>query len=215
MNELNVDQRDLITLARHTLEMYSNRTTPFQQHICIVGPSRSGKDYLARYLYYNTSLQYNGTCSLAALPYVNMALSRLGFNFTLEELYNIRHQYKLFFFEFLNALRSVQPDIVPKLALVKSDLLVGVRDFEEYKLSLVDGRVTFWLESDVPEDSTMSFGWKDIQDFDRVFKIENNGRNLNYCRTVIDLLQKLDYPFKEEMKHPRDLVLKRNGIWLT
>lgn len=124
--------------------------------IALCGHGRVGKDEAAQWFNVNTSLRYSGfSTSMAITPH---AAKHLGI--TEEEAFARRHEDRMLWFELGNNLREHDPAFLARQTFEHGDIAVGIRDRSEMQAVLDEGLVdvAIWIERDVPEDPTLTYG---------------------------------------------------------
>ena len=146
-----------------------------QDVVAVLGPSRCGKDTLSLLMSRLTTCTYSGTCSLNAaqcvwlawksLPEVERSI-RFGNDYpTIRHFYADRHKHKMFWFNFLNHLRDINPLVVPALALCNGNILTGVRSLKELQAVAPYVKSCVWVErAGVDADPTLEFTFNDCSD---------------------------------------------------
>ena len=130
--------------------------------ILIVGPGRSSKDYLGKYIHENSDHTYGGSTSLYLTKYVARE-----FGITEEQAYSLRHQHRERWFEIGNKIRESDWGLLQKEALQRGNVIAGIRDIREVVWACIgDGRFLYdhiiWIQADVPVDPTLTFGYNDL-----------------------------------------------------
>ncbi len=144
--------------------------------IAIVGRGRAGKDVSGAWFGANTPLRYVGSTSNVVCPLIARELG-----ISAEEAWLDRHNNRMFWYNWCNEYRKDDPAKIAKVCLENGDIVVGLRDWREIEaikeLHIVD--LVIWIERNVPEDPTMTYGpeYADIV-------INNNG-------TIEELYEKL------------------------
>lgn len=123
--------------------------------LCFLGYGRAGKDAAAEFLGNSLGLPYGGSTSLVAAPLVASALG-----LPVEEAFASRHENRMFWFHFLNAVRERDQCLLAKLLLAQSAFVVGLRSKTEVESCVREGVVdtTIWVRNPrVPVDPTVEF----------------------------------------------------------
>lgn len=128
-----------------------------------LGWGRAGKDEAGLWLGGNSELVYpGGGCSLVAKPLIAAALGMSE-----EQCYAERHQSRLFWYHFLNAVRDiVRPTILTEMVLARGDMVTGIRSAPELQVAVADGFVdkTVWVHRpDNPADPTVEYDELDCE----------------------------------------------------
>jgi hypothetical protein len=124
--------------------------------LALCGPSKCGKDEVARWLHRNTSLRYTMATSEVIAP---VAAERLGIS--VEVAFATRHRHRDLWRAIGDELRVNDPAYLARRVLADGDLLVGVRSLGEITTAQREGMVdlTVWIDRPgVEKDTTLEFG---------------------------------------------------------
>lgn len=202
--------RDKVSCILNDLNDRHVHLTKRLEPIVIVGPSRAGKDTLSLLLMRLTHHRYNGSCSINSAYLVHEAWNCLFPHKqypSTKAFFNDRHPNKVFWFEFLNALRDIETTTVSALALEHSDILTGVRSLSELQSIRPYVSKCVWVENPrVPVDPTLQFGWHDCADLfgNDCIVISNRGDHRDFLTRFLVAMPKLPVQFQIV---PRDLPL--------
>lgn len=120
--------------------------------IAIIGPSGSGKGFIASRLSGISRLRYWGSTSWAILPH---AARELGVNEV--TAWATRHEHRETWRRIGDELRAHDPAALARITLTEGDISDGIRSRSEFlaarDLNLF--RLTIWVQRDVPEDPTL------------------------------------------------------------
>lgn len=182
-----LDQTDKYQVRRLTLDQHELPV------IAWCGWGRVGKDEAGQWLGNNSDLLYpGGGCSLVALPLVAHALEM-----TEEKCYAERHQSRLFWFHFCNALREDDPTLLVRLVLARGDTVTGIRGGGELRAAVAAGLIdhTVWIHKPgVSLDPTVEYDELDCQ-----HAVINAGTLPEYHAKLRKLCEtKLRIPFHKE-----------------
>lgn len=180
-------KRALEDRYKNTLAAYDSRErrrsfdhTPV---VSFVGYGRAGKDTAAQFYCDATGLEYGGSTSSVMAAYVAHAAGVEEY-----KCFQERHQNRQFWLHFCNAFRKGEPEVIAKMLLAQSDVLVGVRGAEEFRCLVPAGVVDLhvWIDNPtVARDETVEF---DRRECDLV--IDNLG-SLDEFRTKVERFARL------------------------
>lgn len=172
---------------RDCLSKYSQKK--IETRILIVGRGRSGKDTVAEYLSQRLGLLYNGSTSYSVLPLIAYSL-----NMAADECYSRRHENRMYWFDYCNLLRDIDPHVLIKLTLSFSDMLVGTRSVIEFvhALKLFNPQTVIWVERDVPDDPTLEFdrvqaGALSVCNNSNFITVDNNNLTIDLFNTLDEM----------------------------
>lgn len=123
--------------------------------IAICGPGRSGKDETAKWLAANTPLRFSLGTSQVIAPHI-----AAEDGISVEEAYARRHEDRDRWFRKGNELRVDDHAYLVRECLKQGEIVVGLRNADEVVASRSEGLIDLflWIERDVEEDPTMTFG---------------------------------------------------------
>ena len=146
--------------------------------LALCGYGRAGKDYSAKYICAVTRMIYGGSTSSNVVPIVATALKQ-----PVKEAFEERHNNRMFWFEFCNALRAEDPTLLARLNLGGGDMVIGIRSELELHACVASGVVdyTVWIDNPRAEcDPTVEYGPEDCH------------LTLSNCGSRLQLFEKLD-----------------------
>ena len=151
-----------------------------------LGPGRAGKDEASIWLSTNFQVDYSGSVSEFVCPLIAYALGRGE-----REVYDSRHDDRMFWYQFCNGLRRYDPAFLVKMCLAEGDIIAGIRGAAELEACMAQGviDVSFWIDNPrVDTDPTLEYL---IDDCD--FVIRNANNKLDYYRRLRKLAGMLDF----------------------
>lgn len=154
-------------------------------HLMIIGRGRAGKDSTAEILSRHSRLLYCGSTSTVMLPLIAKEIG-----ISEEAAWNTRHAYRQYWKDFCDKFRANDPSIIGRMLLdTGSNFVVGPRDVKEIKTIQDEGLVdmTIWIERNVPEDITVSFG-PELADI----VVTNNGNYAELEAKLINLAKAMN-----------------------
>ncbi len=128
--------------------------------ISICGYGRAGKDTVASLLANQFGYKYGGSTSFGINPLICSALFGVNDQETQKKCYETRHANRLFWYDFCNLLRRIDPLMLIKLNLVNSDFIIGTRSREEFVNSLdyFKPHNVLWItRKGTPDDPTLDY----------------------------------------------------------
>jgi len=146
--------------------------------LALCGYGRAGKDYSAKYLCSLTAMQYGGSTSSVVAPLIANALNQ-----PVDQTFAERHDNRMFWFEFCNALRLHDPSMLARMNLGSGDMVVGIRSEVELHACVSQGVVdyTVWVDNPRAElDPTVEYGQEDCH------------LTVSNCGSRLQLFEKLD-----------------------
>jgi len=163
--------------------------------IAFCGHGRSGKDLAAKWLSGTYGVRYVGSVSHAVSPLIaeSLGMSR-------EEAFESRHDDRMYWFEWCNALRRDDPALLVKLTLAENDMVAGIRGDVELHACKAQGVIdlAIWVDNPrVEKDPTVEFS---VDDCDLV--IRNSGGRLSYFNRLKLLCDYLG--FKGNIENDKD-----------
>lgn len=155
-------------------------------NILIVGHGRGGKDTAADFLHGHGELRCAGSSSWFALPFISAALNRPP-----QKCWEERHNNRVFWFEFCNALRANDPLFLMRRALQSGNVVTGLRDRVEMDAAKSSGmfQSIVWVDRPgTPVDPTVKFTQEDCTDV-----IHNDGTLEEFREKVLGWAQVKGY----------------------
>ena len=143
----------------HCYEMAESAKN-LEYRICIVGHGRSGKDTAAAILAEQLGYKINGSTSYGVIPLVTYALTGRTDITAQNACYGERHNNRMYWYDFCNLLRRVDPLLLLKLTLAQTDMIVGTRSKEEFcnSLDYFKPLNVLWMERrGIPVDPTLEY----------------------------------------------------------
>lgn len=126
--------------------------------LAFCGMGRAGKDTAAEYFCSYNELVYAGSASNMVLPLIAHVIGLPEETVWLE-----RHSHRQFWIEACHAIRGRDLTLLTRMALSKSDVVVGLRGRLEFDANVRSGLLdaTVWIDSGVPDDPTVEYGASD------------------------------------------------------
>ena len=154
----------------------AEKALQLEHRICIVGHGRSGKDTAALILGELLGYKGFGSTSYGVIPLVTYAMTGRTDMGAQKQCYNERHDHRMFWFDFCNLLRRIDPLMLLKLTLAQTDFVVGTRSKEEFcnSLDYFKPLNVLWMSrKGIPDDPTL--------EFDHAFVVEEcNARGIRH-----------------------------------
>lgn len=148
--------------------------------ILFIGPGRSGKDTAAQFLHRRGNLQYGGSCSWAALPFMAAYFGQHPMH-----VWENRHKHRMTWKEQCDELRSHGDQcFLIRRALETGNMITGVRGLLEINAAIAEKLFDsiVWIDNPrVDADPTMDFGSEKANVI-----IRNNGSLVKFQYHVID-----------------------------
>jgi len=200
------------------------QTRPFR--VIIIGPGGSGKDTLAaclsKYVMLdNEYLSFNGSTSLAMLPYIYSVAKKLGLEGVSElDFYNSRSKCRIFWYNVILVYRDYNPSFM--INQIDADIFVGSRCLDEIRTAVnASEDVVFVVcEGDGTPDPTWMYTTQQVYSY--LWK-EYGSKGIAYFQyspdkfmltySVLDVAQEIGSCFNKEVQiEKRDVLMERNGV---
>ena len=167
-----IDMLDVIDAIAHNMNYirsaydtadYHNES--LEHRIMVVGHGRHGKDTVAEILATELKLRLQGSTSYAVIPLLSYALEGTTTIDDQELCYAGRHDNRKYWYDFCNMLRVIDPLMLIKLVLSRSDIIIGTRSKIEFTAALDYFKPfnVIWVQRrGFPDDPTMDYSRADV-----------------------------------------------------